>query len=124
MVDSTFFNVFDFELLEGNRANPFTTANTVLLTEETARNILERERTWERFRNSTWCREILFTVGGIVKAAPEASSIRYNLLIPYANSKHIFGARAHSSWFNVVTESYIVLKEGVNAASLEANSLV
>jgi len=37
MVDSTFFNVFDFELLEGDKAMPFPTTNSVVLTQETAK---------------------------------------------------------------------------------------
>jgi putative ABC transport system permease protein len=120
MVDSTFFTVFDFELLEGNRANPFSTANTVLLTEETAIKYFGKENAMGKSLEIQFGPDkVLFTVGGIVKSAPEASSIRYNLLIPYANSKYIFGPRAQTSWFNVVTESYVVLKEGVKAADLQ-----
>ena len=33
MVDSTFFRVFDFALVEGNRENPFPTSNSIILTE-------------------------------------------------------------------------------------------
>src|SRR5688500_17847751 len=37
MVDSTFFSVFDFKLLQGDRNNPFPTSNSIILTEETAK---------------------------------------------------------------------------------------
>jgi len=120
MVDSTFFDVFNFELAEGNRANPFSTANTVLLTEETAKKYFGKENAiGKNLEIQFGPDKILFTVGGIVKSAPEASSIRFNLLIPYANSKNIFSPRAQTNWFNVVTESYVVLKEGVKASDLE-----
>ena len=37
MVDSTFFRIFDFNLLEGDRNNPFPTPNSIILTENTAK---------------------------------------------------------------------------------------
>ena len=37
MVDSTFFGVFDFALLEGHRENPFPTSNSIILTENIAK---------------------------------------------------------------------------------------
>ena len=37
MVDSTFFRLFDFELIKGNRANPFPTANSAIITPEVAK---------------------------------------------------------------------------------------
>ncbi len=37
MVDSTFFQLFDFNLVEGNRNNPFPVSNSAILTEELAK---------------------------------------------------------------------------------------
>ena len=40
MVDSSFFRVFDFEIVQGNKKDPFSSANTVLLTKKQPKNIL------------------------------------------------------------------------------------
>jgi putative ABC transport system permease protein len=120
MVDSSFFKVFDFELIEGNRANPFPNSSTVLLTKETARKYFgNAPAIGKNIEMQLGADKVLFTVGGIVEAAPEASSIQFNLLIPFSNARYLFSERSMRNWFSVSTESYIVLKPGVDAATLE-----
>lgn len=50
MVDSTFFNVFDFPLKKGNRRNPFPTNNSLIITEKAAKKYFGNEpaigKTW------------------------------------------------------------------------------
>ncbi|TAL40398.1 MAG: macrolide ABC transporter permease, partial [Chitinophagaceae bacterium] len=43
MVDSNFFKVFDFKLIEGNRDDPFPTSNSIILTENTAKKYFGKE---------------------------------------------------------------------------------
>jgi hypothetical protein len=38
--------------------------------------------------------KVVFSVAGIVRSAPEESSIKYNALIPFSNAKYIFSERA------------------------------
>lgn len=120
MVDSTFFKVFDFTLTGVNRENPFPTANTVLLTSETAKKYFgSSEAIGQNIEIQLGKEKVLFTVSGIVSKAPEESSIKYNLLISFANAKLLFGAGAFKSWFNVQSESYVLLRHGTNAKALE-----
>jgi len=120
MVDSTFFNVFDFELLEGDKAMPFPTTNSVVLTQETAKKYFGNANAiGKNIEMQLDNEKVLFTVSGIAERAPETSSIQYNLLISYGNAKYLFGKGAFTSWFNVNTESYLLLKKDVTAAGLE-----
>ncbi len=94
MVDSSFFDLFDFQLMEGNTENPFPSDNTVLLTKETAKKYFgASEAMGKNIEMQLGNDKVLFTVGGIVNKAPEASSIKFNLLISYANAKSIFWTR-------------------------------
>ncbi|HSU27641.1 MAG TPA: ABC transporter permease, partial [Chitinophagaceae bacterium] len=121
MVDSTFFEMFDFPLLEGNRSNPFPNSNSVILTKETALKYFGRDEPMGKNLEIQLGEEkILFTVTGIIKKAPENSSIKYNLLIPFSNAKLLFRPGAFTSWTTVFAETYVLLRKGVSGATLES----
>lgn len=120
MVDSSFFKLFDFKLSEGSVQNSFPTTNTVILTKATAKKYFgTQEAVGKNVAIKLNEESILFTVAGIVEDPVEESSIQFNALIPFSNSKYSFGTRAHSSWFQVFTETYVLLKKGVDASALE-----
>ncbi|MEP7165571.1 MAG: ABC transporter permease [Ferruginibacter sp.] len=120
MVDSSFFRLFDFGLLQGDRNNPFPTANSIILTEKAAKkyfgNINAIGKNIEvQFNNE----KIMFSVSGIARSAPEESSIKYNALISFSNSKFIFSPNSMKAWFSVFPETYVLLRENVDPSELE-----
>jgi putative ABC transport system permease protein len=121
MVDSTVFRMFDFNLVRGDRNNPFPTANSMVITPELAKKYFGKQdpigKSIEIQMNDK--DKVLFTVSGVAEPAPEASSIKYKLLISYSNSKYIFSERAHKSWFNVYGETYVLLNKNAKAAGLQ-----
>ena len=120
MVDSTFFRFFDFKLKEGDLKNPFPSMNSVILTPETAKRYFGAENAMGKNIEILMGKEkVLFTVAGIAESAPVASSIQYSVLIPFANESKIFSPGGRTSWYNVSTSSYVLLREGVSALSLE-----
>ena len=120
MVDSTFFKVFDFALLQGDRENPFPTSNSILLTENIAKKYFGKENAIGKNIELQLSNEkVLFSISGIVKAAPEESSIKFNALIPFSNSKYIFSARAMQAWFSISPETYVLLRENTDPGKLE-----
>lgn len=120
MVDSTFFRQFDFKLTEGNRESPFPNPNSVILTEETAKKFFGNSNAMGKsVQIDMGDEKILFTVSGIAKKNPEESSIKYKMLIPFSNAKYIFGPGAFTTWFNVNSETYVLLKEGVRPGELQ-----
>ncbi|MGE5107753.1 MAG: ABC transporter permease [Sphingobacteriales bacterium] len=121
MVDSTFFRVFDFKLIEGNRDNPFPTSNSVIVTEETAKKFFGKANNaiGKQVEMELGDAKVLFTVSGVAKKNPEESSIRYKILIPYNNAKYMFGPGAFNNWFNVQSETFVLLKPNVVASDLQ-----
>ncbi|HKP31423.1 MAG TPA: ABC transporter permease [Chitinophagaceae bacterium] len=121
MVDSTFFKLFDFQMIKGNRANPFPTANSAIISPELAKKYFgEKDPIGKNIEvqiNST--DKVLFSVAGIAKRPPEESSIRFDFLIPFSNGHYLFRPGLFTSWFNIFGETYVLLKEGVDAKSLE-----
>lgn len=119
MVDSSFFRIFDFALLEGNRENPFPNQNSILLTENTARKYFGNQNAiGKNIEMQLGNDKVMFSVAGIIRSAPEESSIKYNALIPFSNGKYLFSQRAFKAWFSVNPETYVLLKEKVDAEKL------
>ncbi|HET6769575.1 MAG TPA: ABC transporter permease [Chitinophagaceae bacterium] len=120
MVDSTFFKIFDFALLKGDRENPFPTSNSILLTENIAKKYFGKENAIGKNIELQLSNEkVLFSVSGIVRSAPEESSIKFNALIPFSNAKFLFSPRAMKAWFSISPETYVLLRENTDVAKLE-----
>ena len=120
MVDSTMFRIFDFKLIQGNRVDPFPTSNSVIITPKIAKNILAMLTRWVKVLRYSWeIQKQLFTIAGIAAQAPEESSIKYDILIPYSNDKLIFSERMLHTWFNIFNETYVLLRKDVSVAGLE-----
>jgi putative ABC transport system permease protein len=124
MVDSTFFKIFDFKLLQGDRSNPFPTNNSVIVTPKIAKKYFPEvthggeNAIGKSFEMQLGDEKQLFTIAGIAETAPEESSIKYDILFPYTNAKLIFSPRMFHSWFNVFGETYVLLHQDVQPASL------
>lgn len=120
MVDSSLFKMFDFKLLHGNRENPFPNSNSVIVTLEIAKKYFgDVNAVGKSFAMTLGDESRLFTIAGIAANAPEESSIKYDILLPYSNDKLIFNERMLHSWFNVFGETYILLHKNVTASNLE-----
>src|SRR6185436_3771501 len=119
MVDSSFFRIFDFDLLEGDRENPFPTSNSIILTEKTAKKYFGRQNAIGKIIELQLANDkVSFSVSGIARSAPEESSIRYNALIPFSNGKYIFSPRAMKAWFSISPETYVLLKKDADPGKL------
>ncbi|HEU5167774.1 MAG TPA: ABC transporter permease, partial [Chitinophagaceae bacterium] len=119
MVDSSFFRLFDFTLVKGDRENPFPTGNSIILTESIAKKYFGKENAIGKNIELQLANEkVLFSVSGIVRSAPEESSIRYNALISFSNAKFLFSPRTMKAWFNVNPETYVLLQKDADANKL------
>jgi len=121
MVDTNFFQLFDFKILEGNRNTPFPNANSIIISKSTAKkyfgNNSPLDKTLEMMLGDN---KKLFTITGIVEDAPEASSIKYHMLISYENINETTSKRLQENWFNVFGETYVLLPEGTNPEQVAA----
>ena len=119
MVDSSLFKIFDFKLIQGDGSNPFPTSNSAIVTPKIAKKYFgNADPMGKSFEMQLGDTKQLFTITGIVAAAPEESSIKYDILISYSNERLIFSERMLHSWFNVFGETYVLLRKDVQPASL------
>jgi putative ABC transport system permease protein len=124
MVDSSFFRMFDFPLIEGNKAEPFANASSILLTLRAAKKYFGKEKAiGKNLELQLGETKLLFTVGGLLQEPPLESSIQFDMLIPFANAPHIWSEQARTSaWSNVSVQTFVLLDK--NAAPQSANSKI
>ncbi|MEX2347683.1 MAG: ABC transporter permease [Balneolaceae bacterium] len=121
MVDPDFFEMFDFEVINGNISTLRENPGTVALTEETARQFFGDQNPLQQ-TISIQIGDAFndFTVAAVIKDLPVNSSIQFELLIPFSNSPKIFSEGAQASWFNVATETYVLLQEDTDPETLDS----
>lgn len=120
MVDSSFFGMFDFSLLEGNAETAFSNPGSVVITKETASRFFEGDNALQQvlsIRIGDTFQE--FIVTGVIENPPANSSLQFQVLIPFTNSSKVFSENAHTSWFSVSPETYLLVQEGTDAAFLD-----
>lgn len=120
LVSENFFEVFDFNWIQGNPGTFGQDLREVVLTPEQARkyygtaDVVGQELSmriggsWQEFR-----------VGGIVEAAPGNSSIQYDMIIPFENTKVLISERGRQSWTNVYPETYVLFRDDVDRQAFE-----
>lgn len=122
-VDSSFFAVFNYPLLEGSASHPFPNNNSVLLTASTAKKI---------FGSTDVVGKVIvqdttpFMVAGILADFPKNSSLRFHALFPMSYYAKLFTeGGGNGDWKtidedlgNYAFETYIKLKPGAGKASI------
>jgi putative ABC transport system permease protein len=116
-----FFELFDFELVSGNRA-ALREQSSIVLTESMAKKYfgeadpinktisIQLDTTFEEF-----------TIKAVTANLPTNSSIQFELLISDLNYPKLYNPRVlTSAWFNISPETYVLLKEGANRQELES----
>ena len=117
-VDSTFFNVFDFELLYGDRSNQLLAGpNDVVLTQSIAERLFGSPNALGKTFTLNDGEEIMI-VRGVLEDIPENSHLQFDMLINIyvTGEPEDVNARFGS---NTLT-TYFVLNENVDLPSLEA----
>lgn len=121
-----FFDVFDFDLLEGNPATALSDPNAIVLTEALAQKY---------FGNTPAIGEVLtvthagphgnearqMTVTGIVQNVPANSHISFDYISPFVSSAMYL--RNRESWGTSTSYTYAALQPGHSLASFTENLL-
>lgn len=136
--DAAFFNVFGYELEQGNRRTALATPNTLVLTAETAHRLFRDENPLGKTVNFTdrglsilgggsGDRQIdwgLYTITGVLADKDYRSHLKFDALMSAASrdvleKDSILGDIAHD-WQNNTVYTYTLLAEGKQQEDLQA----
>ncbi|MCE7040641.1 ABC transporter permease [Dyadobacter sp. CY312] len=115
-VDSNFFEMFDFELIKGEKSTVLKEPKSVVLTQKSAENLFGKEnpigQSVTRYARDT----TTFKVTGVMKDVPANSHLQFDGLFSFSTViKPEFMDRWGGNW--LVT--YLELAPGANVAALE-----
>lgn len=113
-VDTSFFDLLDFPVLNGSLQSFFSSTQTILLTREMAQKYFGEENPVGKVINIDRNRD--FVVAGVIENTPTNSHIKFNFLLPIENlrSQHDL-----SIWWNNLMYTYILLGETADPNSFE-----
>jgi putative ABC transport system permease protein len=120
MVDSNFLDVFDFPLVEG-ASKALLQPQSVLITQTASKRYFGNGSPIGReLELQLGDDQVRFTVAGLLKDLPVESSIRFEMVIPFANAHYIWSENARTKgWSNVSVETYFLLPEGAAAQNVQ-----
>ncbi len=124
LVDPDFLRMFSFPLVQTTGPDPLKEPASVVLTEEMAKKYFGSEnpvgkRLDIRLEGDTLT--LPFTVTAVARDWPQNSSFRFGFLLPYENARRIRSPRTlTASWYSIEPDSYVLLREGTDARTMEA----
>jgi putative ABC transport system permease protein len=128
MVDSSFFQLFDFSLLEGALKAPFPTQNSLVITQSSAKKYFGNDSpVGKTLALQLGTDKVLFTITALAKDLPLESTVQFDMLIPFSNAPYIWSEEVrNSAWSNVSVTSFFLLKKGasVQAAGSKIASIM
>jgi putative ABC transport system permease protein len=115
-VDSSFFSVFTFNFVEGSPKTALKDPQSVVITEEIAEKYFGKKSALGKTLSIDYDGNFQpFTIAGIIKKAPQNSSIKVELLIPLHREKNV-----DTQWINFFLNTFVTLKPLANPKEVEA----
>jgi len=117
--DPDFLEMFTFPLVSGNPQTALTEPHSIVLTEELAEKYFADENPLGQ--TMVIDGQYAYKVTGIIKAAPNNSSIQFDFLIPFTDLeelRHDPGFPTH--WYNWSVTTYIQLQPGASYKEVSA----
>ncbi len=115
----SFFNVFDFPMLQGNPATALKDPYSIVITQETAKKIFGTE---EALGKTILFDTVAYAVTGVIKDVPKSSHMRFESLVSFStfdiqHAKEKDQFAWESIWMNYV---YLLLPEHTDFANFQA----
>ncbi len=121
-VSKEFFNIFSFELTQGNPKTALLDPYSVVITESIKQIYFDEENVIGKtmvFRDS-----LNFKVTGVIKEVPRTSHIQFDMLFSFATYEKLTDWFSYTEgWGNFNVRNYVLLKEGADAQAAEARAV-
>jgi len=116
--DSTFLNVFDFKLIEGNRETALNQPNSILITTSMAVKYFGSEDPLGKMLEFQGTQNLQVT--GILEDCPDNSHFQYDFIISFSSLKQWYNGDYPDTWYWNPCWTYINLTESSDPNKLEA----
>jgi len=117
-VDSSFLNMFNFPLTEGNKDGQLKNVYSITITEKLAKQFFGNENAIGKIIRIDSADN--FTVTGILKDLPANTRFTFDCLLPWDYLKKLGEGYTNESWKSNNTPTYVLLKPNTNVAAINA----
>lgn len=118
-VDTTFFDVFSFELIKGDPKTALKHVNGILLSESLAQKYFPGEDALGKHL-AVDEEDYLVEVVGVFKDVPDNSHFDFDMLVSYMREKSFDRRDPFYSWADFGHYNYVRLRDGADARELES----
>ncbi len=122
--DSTLLDVFDFNLIQGNKKTLLNKPYSIVLTESTAKKYFGNESAYGKIMKLS--DTINLTVTGVINDIPKNSHFSFDCFLSRITMNDLnkgdssWYQNNEQNWFNCNTYSYIRLKDGTDPSKLKS----
>jgi len=117
-VDSGFFSVFTFPLLNGNPKTCLIEPRSIVLSEDAAKKQFgTRDAVGKVIMLKDDSGFVPYKVTAVAKRCPQNSSIKFEALVPFKESRE--NAQNNDNWFSYFLNTFIVINPKTNLQTLE-----
>jgi putative ABC transport system permease protein len=113
--DSSFFDLFSFRLLKGNRQQALSGPNKVVLTASAAQKYFGAQDPMDKIIK-VGSNGADYVVTGVIEDCPSNSQIKFDLLASFSS----LGANQEKTYWDANFTTYFLLKDKASIASLQA----
>jgi len=118
-VDSSFFDVFNAQLVQGNPGKALQDPMSVVITEEQAHRYFGNKNPMGRMLDFEG--QGHFTVTGVMKSLPSNSHIKIDMLASFNSLRKMYHSDSYlHDWFWNPCWTYVSLKKGVSSKKVES----
>jgi putative ABC transport system permease protein len=117
--DSTFFQIFDYEILMGDKTSALQKPNSILLTESAANRYFGKEDPLGKVLQIEGRQDLVVT--GVIKNPPGNAHFHFDFLISFSTLRNFFNGQYPQTWYWNPCWTYLLLKKNANPQELEKN---
>jgi putative ABC transport system permease protein len=117
-VDSTLFDIFDFQLIKGDPKTALNDAKSILLTESMAKKYFGDEDPIGKFL--TFQGNTNLAVTGILSDVPLNTHFQFDFLVSFETLREFYNGTIPDSWYWNPCWTYLLLKDRSDVPSLQA----
>ncbi|WP_165824115.1 ABC transporter permease [Pseudochryseolinea flava] len=115
--DSTFFDVFDFNLITGSKATALDHTNSVIITQSMAKKYFGDTNPMGKYLVFQGEHNLLVT--GVLEDVPQSTHFQFDFLISFSTLTHYYGT-SWPGWYWNPCWTYLLLRNPSDAPVLEA----
>ncbi|WP_424962086.1 ABC transporter permease [Ekhidna sp.] len=114
--DSTFFEVFDFELITGDKETALNEPNSILITRSMVKKYFEDQDPMGKVLEFQGNQNLQVT--GVLEDTPTNAHFKFDFIVSFSSLKSSFGGGYPTTWYWNPCWTYIVLEENTAPSDL------